>query len=297
MLCLYDCLVESPVSKPNFHLTRRRFLELAGLSVVGLGLYAGEISRHEIDIEQHTIKLTRLPEAFRGLKVVQISDIHYADYTEPFFVRWVVEEVNRLKPDVVMLTGDFISYGPSSRKRQTIQFAYHCAEILRGIQCPQRFAVMGNHDCIVSCEGVTDAITTAGIPVLNNSAIPLERDGKRLWIAGLADPLIADPRPDLAIPKASLKDGEPVILLAHEPDYVGHVVPYGVDLMLSGHTHGGQVRIPFLPAMFLPKMGTEHVEGLFHLGKTQLYVNRGIGSVGVPFRFRCPPEITEFTLV
>lgn len=265
------------------------------MSILGLGLYAAEISRHEIDVEQHTITLARLPEVFRGLRIVQISDIHYAEYTEPFFVRWVVDEVNRLKPDVVVITGDFISFAPAGRKT-AINFAYHCADILRGIQCPRRFAVMGNHDCIVNCAAVTEAVTTAGIPVLNNSAVPLERDGKRLWIAGLSDPLNGDPRLDLAIPKASTKDGEPVILLAHEPDYVRHVLPYGVDFMLSGHTHGGQVRIPFLPPMFLPKWGTKHVEGLFHLGKTQLYVNRGIGAVGLPFRFRCPPEITLFTL-
>ena len=90
---------------------------------------------------------------------------------------------------------------------------------------------------------------------------------------------------------------EPVILLAHEPDYATHVVKHGgVDLMLSGHTHGGQVRVPMLGALALPEMGKKYVEGSFRLGAMQLYVNRGIGTVGLPFRFNCPPEITLFTL-
>lgn len=276
-------------------LTRRRFLQLGGLSAAGLALYAGEISRHEISIERRTFTLPRLPEAFRGFQIVQISDIHYAEYTEPFFVKLVVDEINRLPADLVVLTGDFISYGPAG-KWHSVKWAHHCAEILRGIRCPQRLAVMGNHDCIVGCDEITEIIQAAGIPVLNNRAIPIERDGKRLWIAGVADPLVSDPRLPLAIPSSLRADKEPVILLAHEPDYVTEVVPYGVDLMLSGHTHGGQIRFPFLPAMFLPKMGTEHVEGLFHIGQTQLYVNRGIGAVGLPFRFNCPPEITHITL-
>jgi hypothetical protein len=89
---------------------------------------------------------------------------------------------------------------------------------------------------------------------------------------------------------------EPVILLAHEPDILPDIARYNVDLMLSGHTHGGQVRIPFMPLLDLPVYGRHYVEGLFRYGPTQLYVNRGIGAVGVPFRFRCPPEITVITL-
>jgi predicted MPP superfamily phosphohydrolase len=135
--------------------------------------------------------------------------------------------------------------------------------------------------------------------VLDNQAIPLERDGKRIWLSGLADVLNGKPKPDLdkAIPKAARIDDEAVILLGHEPDFAPEVAKRNnVDLMLSGHTHGGQVRIPFLPAMMLPIMGREYIEGHFQLGSMQLYVNRGIGAVTLPFRFNCPPEITVITL-
>jgi len=275
--------------------TRRSFLKLSGLSALGLAAYAGEISRHEISIERHSIHIPRLPDSFRGLRIVQISDVHYAEYTEPFFVKLVVHEINRLKPDVVLLTGDFISFGPLPQHFGA-RFANPCAEILQRIQCPQRYAVLGNHDAIVDAPAVTDALTTHNIPVLHNRAVPLERDGRRLWIAGLGDSCVQQADLGRAVPKASRSGNEPVILMSHEPDILPDVAKYNVDLMFSGHTHGGQIRIPFMPPMNLPTLGRDYVEGLFRVGPTQLYVNRGIGAVGLPFRFRCPPEITVVTL-
>jgi uncharacterized protein len=278
-------------------LTRRQFLGLSGLSVLGVGLYAGEISRHEIDIVQRTIVIPGLPDSFKGFRIVQVSDIHFKEFTEAFFVKLVLHEVNALKADLVALTGDFVSYGPID-KRQAVPWAYECVELLTRIQCPQLYAVLGNHDCMVNEAAVKDALTTHGIPVLNNQAVPLERDGKRIWLAGIADALNGDPGPDFekAIPKTARRDDERVILLAHEPDILHKVARYDVDLMLSGHTHGGQVRFPFVPPMHLPPLGTKYIEGYFQVGRTQLYVNRGIGTVGLPFRFNCPPEITVITL-
>lgn len=278
-------------------LTRRQFFKLSGLSALGLGLYAGEIGRHEIDIVQHTIVIPRLPEAFKGFRIVQISDIHFREYTEAAFLKLVLHEVNALKADLVALTGDFVSYGPLARRR-SVGWAYTCGELLTRIQCPLRYAVLGNHDCIVNEAAATDALTTHGIPVLNNASIPLERGGQRIWLAGIADALNGNPGPDFerAIPKTARRDNERVVLLAHEPDILPRVTKHGVDLMLSGHTHGGQVRLPFLPPLHLPPMGVRYVEGYFRLGQTQLYVNRGIGTVGLPFRLNCPPEITMITL-
>jgi len=267
------------------------------MSVLGLAFYAAEIARHELDIAQRTIVIPGLPESFKGFRIVQVSDIHFKEFTEASFVELVVHEVNALKPDLVALTGDFVSYGPFARHR-SIGWAYECGELLTRIQCPQRYAVLGNHDCIVNEAAAKDAITSHGIPVLSNEAVPLERDGKRIWLAGITDALEGHPRPDFekAIPETARRDDERVILLAHEPDILPTVAKYNVDLMLSGHTHGGQVRIPLLPPMMLPPLGVKYVEGHFQLGRTQLYVNRGIGAVTLPFRFNCPPEITVLTL-
>jgi hypothetical protein len=283
-------------SEAKTNLSRRRFLAFAGAAAVGLPLYAGEISRHEISIEHVSITLPRLHDVFRGLRIAQISDLHYANFTEPFFIRRVVEHVNRLKPEIVLFTGDYISLGLWSPADIT-RFAYECAEILSKVTCPIRYAVLGNHDYMVNPEMVTDALLAHHIPVLTNRYVPLERDGRRLWFAGTGDAISHHADLDAAVPDASRKGGEPVILLTHEPDILKDVAPYNVDLMLSGHTHGGQIRLPFLPALFVPELGAEYVEGHFRMGNTQLYVNRGIGAVGLPFRFNCPPEITVLTLV
>jgi predicted MPP superfamily phosphohydrolase len=137
--------------------------------------------------------------------------------------------------------------------------------------------------------------------VLRNAHVPLERGASRLWLAGLDDPVCGRPDPDLAIP-SSIRNvpNEPVILMCHAPDFVDqlheHPVGQAISLVLSGHTHGGQIRLPLIGALRLPPGGRKYVEGHFNVGSMQLYVNRGIGSVGVPFRFDCRPEITLFTL-
>jgi predicted MPP superfamily phosphohydrolase len=163
-----------------------------------------------------------------------------------------------------------------------------------------RYAILGNHDVRVSAHAVTDALETHGISVLTNTSVALERDGRRLWLAGTQDALEARPNLTAALPAGRKPHQEPLILLAHEPDFADQAVGRQIDLLLSGHTHGGQVRLPLLRPLVLPEMGTKYVEGLFRLRDLrdgmQLYVNRGVGTVGLPFRFRCPAEISIFTL-
>jgi uncharacterized protein len=277
--------------------SRRIFLKAGVLAAGGLALYAGEVERHWIDLEHVDIRLTNLPEAFRGYRIVHMADFHYGEYSEPTYIRSIVRTVNQLRPDLIVLTGDFISAGPMIR-RISVDFAYHCADLLGKLAGAPKFAVMGNHDCMVNAAAVTVALQSRGIRVLHNESVPIEKDGARMWLAGVADILIGD-EADLgaAIPKTRRPAEEPLILMAHEPDYADKVIGSGVDLMLSGHTHGGQVRIPFMPLFDLPPMGKKYVDGHFSFNDLQLYVTRGIGTVGVPFRFRCPPEITVLTLI
>lgn len=281
-------------------ISRRRLLKGGLLGAAGLALYSAEIARHWIEISRIDIRLRGLPASFEGLRIAQLSDIHIDEYTEPFFLRHAVEEINRLQPDLVLLTGDFVSNSPLGKK-----FAYgaawQCADILRGLTCRELYAVPGNHDVLVGLAEVVRALTANGITVLTNANRAIERAGGRMWLAGVDDPVEGNPDPDRAIPP-SIRNvpNEPVILMCHAPDYADDLqaVPAGqaVDLMLSGHTHGGQIRLPLLGALELPPLGQQYVEGWFKLGNMQLYVNRGIGTVELPFRLNCPPEITLITL-
>jgi predicted MPP superfamily phosphohydrolase len=281
-------------------LNRRRFLKAGIFGAAGLAIYSGEIERHWVEVTHSDVHLRRLPEAFHGFRIAQISDIHMDEYTEAFFLRHVVRLIDGLQPDAVFLTGDFVSNGPRSR-RFSRGAAWECANILNELKCLQRYAIMGNHDAIVGEKDVTAALEANRITVLNNSYLPLERGGSRVWLAGLDDPLEGRPDIDLTLPDAIRNTAnEPVILMCHAPDYVDRLLKHpaggAVDLMLSGHTHGGQVRLPFLPALNLPSLGKKYIEGWFRFGEMQLYVNRGVGTVGLPFRLRCPPEITLLTL-
>jgi predicted MPP superfamily phosphohydrolase len=279
----------------------RRALLKAGLGgAAGLALYSTIVARHWIDVTHHDLAIKGLPAAFDGLRIVQMSDIHLDEFTEPLFLDHAITLVNEMNPDLVLLTGDFVSFGLSSRKF-AVGSAWQCANLLTALHCPSVYAVLGNHDHNVSARIVTTALVDNGIKVLTNSHTPIERSGSRLWLAGVDDPVMGEPNPELAIPP-TIRDvpNEPVILMCHAPDYADdllrHPAGRSVDLMLSGHTHGGQVRLPIVGAMQLPPMGRKYVEGAFTLGRLQLYVNRGLGTVGVPFRFDCPPEISQLTL-
>ncbi|MEO7029297.1 MAG: metallophosphoesterase [Acidobacteriaceae bacterium] len=280
----------------SHHISRRTFLRSAALTAGGLTLYAATHARHELEVVRSTILIRDLPDSFQGFRIAQISDIHLVEWTEPWFLHRVVAAVNQLAPDLVALTGDFISRGPRS-----VEVAYRampvCADALRGLECPRRYAILGNHDVAVDRGLVIRSLMSIGIPTLVNQFTAIERGSDRIWLCGVDDPGTSLPDLTAAIPR---RPGAPVILMAHEPDYADQVRQHPrfplIDLMLSGHSHGGQVRLPLIGPLVLPPMGKKYISGLFRFSNMQLYVNRGIGTVGLPFRFDCPPEITEITL-
>jgi predicted MPP superfamily phosphohydrolase len=277
-------------------ITRRKFLIGSGVTAAGLAFYAGEIARHEIDVIQRPISIRNLPTPFYGYRIVQISDIHIDEYTEPYFLDRIVERINALNPDLVLITGDFVTLGAFTFVSSN-HAIHRCAEILATLACPLRYAVLGNHDVAVNGPLVIDTLQRNGIPVLVNRHVPIERNGSRIWLGGVEDPGTSHPNLDLTIP--GRPDG-PVILMAHEPDYVDDVLFHPraplVDLMLAGHSHGGQIRLPFFGPLVLPPMGKLYPEGHYHFKQLQLYVNRGLGTVGLPFRLNCPPEFTVINL-
>jgi hypothetical protein len=282
---------------PKAHsITRRSFLAGGAAAGLGLAAYSGTHARHEFQVTNRTFALPELPDSFIGLRMVQMSDIHLEEYTEPWFLEEMVRQVNALNPEVVLLTGDFVSRGPLP-ERVAWNAAGVCAEVLSTLKAPHRYAVLGNHDVAVGANHVIAPLEAHGIPVLVDSFVQIQRGPDILWLCGTDDAGTRHPDLNLTIPAFAK---QPVILMCHEPDYADHVVKHPrfplIDLMLSGHTHGGQVRLPVIGPLILPPMGKKYVEGVFHLGHMQLFVNRGIGTVGLPFRLNCPPELTHITL-
>jgi predicted MPP superfamily phosphohydrolase len=156
------------------------------------------------------------------------------------------------------------------------------------------WAVMGNHDEDTDPKHVTRVLQAENIHVLANQSEAIERDGARFWLAGVNDALSGTA--DLSETLRRVPANEAVILLAHEPDFADEASRFPIDLQLSGHSHGGQVRIPLLPPLYLPQMAKKYVLGTYQVGPLTLYTNAGLGTVGVPARLNCPPEITLLTL-
>jgi predicted MPP superfamily phosphohydrolase len=249
--------------------------------------YASRIERHSLTTEQVTLDLPGLPDELAGLRIVQISDLHLRPITEAAMIEKTVQALNALKPDLIMVTGDFITVSGKD--------AGELADILAGLKAPHGvYGVLGNHDVWHQPWLVAMELRRAGLRLLVNEGEGLLLGGKALWIAG-TDSVWAG-KPDLA--KALPKDPKmPTVLMVHEPDYADTVaLAQRPVIQLSGHSHGGQVRVPFIGAPVTVSHGKKYVRGLHRVGDVRLYVNRGIGCTSLGVRFACPPEITEIKL-
>jgi len=212
-------------------------------------------------VVQVEVPLARLPEAWDGLRVAQLSDFHYDQHFSMTPLRRAIDMVNRLHPDLVVLTVDFVTFPYLQNKKRAADAAEPCARLLSRLYA--RFgmlAILGNHDAGSDPNRIIDILHTQNIPVLRNRSISLEQGGKRLWPAGVDDALIGQLDLDLAL--RQVPQNETVILLAHEPDIADTVARKPVDLQLSGHSHGGQVRFPLLGAPYLPPSGRKYPWGL-----------------------------------
>ncbi len=242
------------------------------------------------------IALRRWPERLNGFTIAMLSDFHYDPYFSVHPLRAAVPMVNKLRPDLIVLTGDFVSVPIEDQNREkAAEMVDPCAELLQQMQCKHGlWAVLGNHDDETDPVRVTEGLAQKGIPVLGNRSVAIERDGARFWLSGVND--VLSWTADLGESLKPVPADEPVVLLAHEPDYADEVKSYPVDLQLSGHSHGGQIRIPFLPPVYLPPLAKKYIWGLYKLGGLTLYTNPGLGTIGIAARLNCPPEITLITL-
>src|SRR5215467_6638522 len=245
------------------------------------------------------VRLPRLPHEFDGFTIAQISDFHYEDHFSIVPIRKGLEMVNALRPDLIALTGDFVTvpilYYHRHDARRFARNSEPCGELLKTLRAPYgKFAVLGNHDSASDPNFITRALQSHGIPVLMNRSLAVERGRARIWLAGIDD--VLEGRPDLSQALQQIPPGEVTVLLAHEPDFADQAVLAPVDLQLSGHSHGGQIWVPGIGAPWLPQLARRYPRGFYEVGKLKLYTNLGIGTIRIPVRLNCPPEVTLITL-
>ncbi len=240
-----------------------------------------------IEVTEHRIPITGLPEAFRGFRIVHLTDIHHGVFLPLAAVTAAVSLANRLKPDLVVLTGDFVTYSRA--------YIEPLATILGFLRARYgAAAVLGNHDFRVGAGQVARALRRAGIEVLRNAHTVVRRAGQAVYVAGVDD---LWNQADLPRALRGIPSGATTVLLSHNPEIIRPAAARGVSLVLSGHTHGGQVRLPLVGSILgRSREGRRFRDGYDRLGSTHIYVSRGIGTVVLPFRFRCPAEIPRLHL-
>lgn len=277
--------------------TRRKFLGLAATAgVAAIALDSTLLEPNRPRVVRCELALRRWPERLDGFKIVLLSDFHYDHRFSVHPLHAAISLVNDLHPDLIVFAGDFVSMPLfDADEEKGAAGAEPCARLLRQMQAPHgSWAVMGNHDYYTNPEIVTAALQAEGIQVLANESAVIEMNGARFWLAGVND--VQSQTADLQQTLHSVPGDEATILLAHEPDYADEVARFPVDLQLSGHSHGGQVRIPFVGPLYLPVLARKYVLGLYQIGALSLYTNAGLGTVGLAVRWNCPPEVTLLTL-
>lgn len=274
------------------------FLGLTGVLFWGLGVWAFFIEPRSLTVRHVTVESA----TWSGppLRIGVISDTHVAaPHTDVARIVDLVERMNAQRPDIVVLLGDYAG----GHEPADIRARPERSEILNGVlafrdlKAPLGvYGVLGNHDSWFDEAVLERALTQAGVEVLENRAAPVESEGGRFWVAGVADMVSKRTRPSVSEALSAVRDGEPVLLLTHWPDPFTDV-PSGVALTLAGHTHCGQVNLPLMGRPVLPSDGSYRWPcGLYDEGGRHLFVTGGVGVSILPVRFRAPPEIVILTL-
>jgi uncharacterized protein len=290
----------------KYKLSRRDFLKvitMVSLEAAAVGLVGYEYSTkwemNRIEITNITLKLPRLDPAFKGLRLVQISDFHLGQWMNKERLDTVIGMAVDLAPDYFILTGDYLEYQPYGMPNETATYEDNIDIISSSFsQLSNMFptiAILGNHDHMINAEWVENSLSQAGVEVLRNSVKTIQRGASQLHFAAVDDVRQKMDRLDQVM--EALPEKGAAILLAHEPDFADVSAATGrFDLQISGHSHGGQIVLPIIGPPMLPVMGRKYPSGLYHVNNMLLYTNRGIGVTTVNARFNCRPEITQFTL-
>lgn len=267
---------------------KRWILTGAVLAIMACWLLRGNTA---LTVSNYTITSDRVPEAFSGFRIVQVSDLHNASFGEEN--RRLLAELEEAEPDIIIFTGDLVD----SRRTDmgvALSFAQQAVEIA---PC---YYVTGNHEArIARLTELLDGLTEAGVTILRNDAVTLIREGDSLVLLGVDDPsfttdyLTGDGAAVMAEALAALATDAYTILLSHRPELFDIYHQFGVDLVFSGHAHGGQFRLPFVGGLIAPNQGLfpRYDAGRFQKENTSMVVSRGLGASIIPIRIGNPPEI------
>ncbi len=286
----YALAAREPVARSKWEdaLWELFYLPVKGFALLPVVTRQAREEARSIDVTQTNIELRQWPAAMDGLRVAFLSDFHASPETPCAFLERVVDETNRLQPDLILLGGDYVTLGT--------RYIVPVAQVLGKLKAPLGiYSVMGNHDYVAGIASIRAALKQVGIVDVTNSGRWLRVDGSRVRIAGVGD--LWHDRQDLDAALAGVTDSDPVILLSHNPDYAVTLTDLRVGLVLAGHTHGGQIQLPGVgPLITNSKYGSRLVSGLIPIDVLQLYVTRGVGTAVVPLRYGAPPEISLLTL-
>lgn len=262
-----------------------RSLELAGI--------VNALDAHQIEVESVNVPVYGLPDHLTGTTFAQISDLHMSYHYQAPQLYEAVELINQASPEFLFITGDYVA--------DNSDYLDEMIEPLSALKMPA-FAILGNHDCWGNVWSVKRVFEQTSVCLLWNQSVEVK---PQLWVIGLDDVLSG--RPNLERALADCQMDEPKLLLVHEPDYFRRVIQLSapIDAQFSGHTHGGQIRLPslfpdingeFLRPYVLPTLGEQYIMGKYQINDKFLYVNRGLGFTGPPLRLNARPEITLFSL-
>ncbi|GAB3068349.1 metallophosphoesterase [Virgibacillus ainsalahensis] len=263
---------------------------------MGLGggtyYYARELEPFMLHINENNITSDTITPVFNDFKIIQFSDTHIGFHYSLEQFNKLVNSINERNPDLIVFTGDLVD------KPHRYNWNNELVQALQSLNAKHgKYWIYGNHDHGgYGTEKVLEVMNQAGFNLLQNSHSIIEKDNDRIALAGIDDVMLG--KPDL---NETLKNVNPdlfTVLLAHEPDIADTVANFPVDIQLSGHSHGGQVRFPFIGHLYTPAYAEKYVDGryTFNDDKFSLYVTRGIGTTRLPYRFLCRPEIHVFTL-
>jgi predicted MPP superfamily phosphohydrolase len=251
---------------------------------------ARHVAPYRAEVAHVVVQLPRKHRHLAGLTIGFVTDTHVGPHFAASHLEPIVERLQQIRPDILLFGGDYICESP--------RFMAHAAEVLGRMASTARFGawgVLGNHDLANLRQRVVPALDNAGIAILENEAACVATDRGELWIVGIDDAQLGEV--DLVRAFTQVPADAAAICLWHEADLAEESAPFGAFLQLSGHSHGGQVRLPWIGPIATPTMGKRYVRGRYQVEDMQLYVSSGIGVYRPPVRFNCPPELTIVQLI